>query len=329
MARFVVTGGCGFIGSHLVERLLLQGHDAVVVDAAPAPRESRFPQHPGTVEYVNADIRDPGDLAAVVPDGIETIFHLAATVGVDRYLDRPLEVIDTALEGTKNVLHLAESTGAKVVLASTSEIYGKNPQVPWHEDDDRVLGSTSTHRWCYSTSKALAEHVAFALAHRHGIRATVLRYFNVYGPGQRPAFVISRSVHRALRGDPPVVYDDGGQTRCFTFVEDAVEATLRAASAPSVDGMCLNIGSSRETFVHEVVDTICRLTGHPGAEHTDTSQSLRTGYQDLRRRVPDTSRAAEMLGWHATTTLEEGLRRTIAWAEENPWWTELPDHGAE
>ncbi|NHD19577.1 MULTISPECIES: NAD-dependent epimerase/dehydratase family protein [unclassified Actinopolyspora] len=329
MSRFVVTGGCGFIGSHLVERLLMQGHEVVVVDAASPPRETRLSQHPGTVKYVNADVRDPEHLAAVAPDEVETIFHLAASVGVDRYLDRPLEVIDTALEGTRNVLQLAELTGAKVVLASTSEIYGKNPQVPWHEDDDRVLGSTSTHRWCYSTSKALAEHVAFAIAHRHGVRATVLRYFNVYGPGQRPAFVISRSVHRALRGNPPVVYDDGGQTRCFTFIDDAVEATLRAASTPGTEGMCLNIGSSRETSVHEAVDTICRLSGHTGAERINTSPSLRSGYQDLRRRVPDTSRAAEVLEWRATTTLEEGLRRTVTWAKENPWWTELPDYGAE
>ncbi|WP_084792378.1 NAD-dependent epimerase/dehydratase family protein [Actinopolyspora mortivallis] len=255
MSRFVVTGGCGFIGSHLVERLLARGDDVVVVDAAPWPHEHDPARHPGTVRHVRVDVRVPEQLTRVVPERVEAIFHLAATVGVDRYLDRPLEVVDTALEGTRNVPHAAERTGAKVVLASTSEVYGRNPDVPWHEDDDRVLGSTTAHRWCYSTSKALAEHVTFAFARLHGLRATVLRYFNVYGPGQRPAFVISRGVHRALRGVPPVVYDDGGQTRCFTFVDDAVEATLRAASTPAADGLCLNIGGSDETSVREVVET--------------------------------------------------------------------------
>ncbi|WP_248962789.1 NAD-dependent epimerase/dehydratase family protein [Sphaerisporangium perillae] len=325
MARVVVTGGCGFLGSHLVDELVRRGDEVTVFDGgAPPPGQSP----PPSVSYVTGDIRDAARLAEVVKDGVDTVYHFAAVVGVDRYLDRPLDVIDINLLGTRNLLDLAARAGAKVVVASTSEVFGKNPAVPWREDDDRVLGSTAVDRWCYSSSKALGEHLAFAFARDRGLRTAIVRYFNVYGPRQRPAFVVSRSIHRALNGEPPVVYDGGGQTRCFTYVQDAVNATIAVATSENAFGECFNVGSSVETTVARLSALVAELTGAEASVPIETRDRLGGRYQDLRRRVPDTSKIRGMLGWRCATDLREGLTRTIEWARENPWWLALPDSGA-
>lgn len=325
MGRSLVTGGCGFVGSHLVKRLLDDGEDVTVVDAFPPAK------HLGVVgehaRFVQGDITDRDTLLRA-SKGVDTIYHLAAVVGVDRYLSAPLEVIDTAMVGTRNVLDAATASGARVLVTSTSEVFGKNPKVPWKEDDDRVLGSTSADRWTYSTSKALTEHLVFAYGRQHGTAATIVRYFNVYGPRQRPAFVVSRSIHRALNGLPTVVYDDGGQTRCFTYVDDAVDGTVRAARSDKGIGEAFNVGSMTETTVSEVVALIGSLTGTGPARRVDTATALGRTYQDLARRVPDNTKAREVLGWSCPTTLVEGLSRTIAWARTAPWWLEQVDSGA-
>lgn len=324
MANVVVTGGLGFLGGHLVKALARRGDEVTVFDGGPPPpgRDGDSPR------YVGGDIRDAGTLATAITGDVDTVYHLAAVVGVDRYIDRPLDVIDINLSGTKNVLELAEKAGARVVLASTSEVFGKNPAVPWAEDDDRVLGSTSTDRWSYSSSKALAEHLTFAYMRQRGLDATIVRYFNVYGPGQRPGFVVSRSVHRALRGLPPILYDGGGQTRCFTFVDDAIEATVEAGTAAAALGECFNIGSSVETTIREVIKLVVELTGGDEAVPVDPRDGFGDAYQDLSRRVPDTSKALAVLGWRSTTTLRDGLAETIDWARANPWWLEQPDSGS-
>ncbi len=324
MARVVVTGGCGFVGSHLVDELVRRGDEVTVFDggAPPADRAVTGPVRPGT-----GDGRDAARLAEVIGEGVDTVYHLAAVVGVDRYLDRPLDVIDINLLGTRNVLDLAARAGARVVVASTSEVFGKNPAVPWREDDDRVLGSTAVDRWCYSSSKALGEHLAFAFARERGLRVSIVRYFNVYGPRQRPAFVVSRSIHRALNGLPPVVYDGGSQTRCFTYVGDAVDATIAVGTSDRAVGECFNVGSSVETTVAELSAAVAELTGTGAAVPVGTRDRLGERYQDLRRRIPDTTKIRTALGWRCTIGLRDGLTETIAWARRNPWWLALPDSG--
>lgn len=326
MSRTVVTGGCGFIGSHLVERLVARGEEVTVFDGA-SPSEN-LPTR-GHARYVAGDIRDPDQLAKVITPGVDVIYHLAAVVGVDQYLARPLDVIDINFSGTRHILELAARTGAKIVVASTSEIFGKNPAVPWKEDGDRVLGPTTAARWTYSSSKALTEHLTFAFVGQHGLDATVVRYFNVYGPRQRPAYVVSRSIHRALNGRAPTMYDQGHQTRCFTYVADAVEGTMLAAATPAATGNAFNIGSMQETTVGEAIELITKLTGYDApAAPVDTAEKLGPAYQDLLRRVPDTTKARTLLGWNCDTTLPDGLSRTIEWARANPWWLALPDSGA-
>ncbi len=321
MARVVVTGGCGFAGSHLVEALVRRGDVVTVYDNGAAPPDLTPAVSSAAVRHVTGDVRDARRLAEVITGHVDVVYHMAAVVGVDRYLDRPLDVIDVNLLGTRNVLELAAKADAKVLVASTSEVLGKNPAMPWCEDDDRVLGSTTIDRWSYSTSKALAEHLTFAFARVHGLDATIIRYFNLYGPRQRPAFVVSRTIHRLLNGERPEVYDDGGQTRCFTYVDDAIAATVAAGTDEKANGECFHVGSSTETPVLELIRLISELTGD-GAElaRVDTRERLGTRFQDLARRVPDTTKIREVLGWRPTTELRDGLAATIGWARSNPWW---------
>ncbi|WP_285729478.1 NAD-dependent epimerase/dehydratase family protein [Nocardiopsis sp. ATB16-24] len=322
MATVVVTGGRGFLGSHLVQRLAESGDDVIAFDSHDHAEHGR----PEGSRHVTGDVRDRDRLAEVITDGVDTVYHLAAVVGVDHYLGRPLDVIDVNVAGTRNVLDLAARVGAKVVFASTSEVYGKNPDVPWTEEAERVLGSTAADRWGYSSSKALAEHFVFAFIRQHGLRASIVRYFNLYGPRQRPAFLVSRSVHRALRGLAPVVYDQGRQTRSFTFVEDAVEATVSIGRDPAADGECFNVGSSEEVPIRHVVELIIELTGlDVDFSHLATGEQFGNAYQDMVRRVPDTGKARSVLGWSSSTGLREGLGRTIDWARANPWWLQQPD----
>lgn len=322
--RAVVTGGNGFIGSHLVRRLVERGDRVTVFDGTRPGR----PIGGGRVRYVEGDIRDMDAIMAVIDADVDVVYHLAAVVGVDQYLARPLDVIDINVIGTRNVLEAAHRAGAKLVLASTSEVFGKNPAVPWREDGDRVLGSTASNRWAYSSGKAVTEHLTFAFVRQHGLDATIVRYFNAYGPGQRPAYIVSRSIHRALNGRSMVVYDEGTQTRCFTYVDDAVAGTILAATHPDSRGEAFNIGSMVETSVGEVVRLIAELTGaRTEVVDVDTDEKL-ASYEDLPRRMPDNSKARRFLGWECRTSLRDGLAATIEWARRNDWWLRLPDSGA-
>jgi dTDP-alpha-D-glucuronic acid decarboxylase len=320
----VVTGGCGFVGSRLVERLVGQGEEVIVYDLAPLPPDLRCDL--GALRKVDADIRDTATLGAVIVPGVDVVYHLSAMVGVDNYLRSPLDVIDVTVLGTKSVLQFASEVGAKVVLASTSEIYGRNPRSPWSEDSERVLGSTSIGRWSYSSSKAVAEHMTFAYADHYGLRAAIVRYFNVYGPRQRPAYVISRTIHRVLRGLPPLLYDGGNQTRCFTFVDDVVAATVLAAASAVAPAHCFNVGSMEETSMRDVVQLATRIAGsdtEPVA--VETTAELGENYEDIARRIPDTTKAQTLLGWHCETQLRDGLERTVEWARQSPWWLAQAD----
>jgi len=326
MSNVVVTGGYGFIGSHLVTALLDRGDSVTVFDFAKNTRDTSmdFDVHP-KFRFVQGDVTDLAALEQALTPGVDTVFHLAAVVGVKNYLQEPLRVLDVNVIGTRNVLELSHRHGTRVVFASTSEVFGKNPNPPFAEDDDRVLGSTRTARWSYSTSKAMAEHLVFAMHSAHGLPVTVVRYFNVYGPRQAPIFVVSQSIHRVLNGRAPLLYDSGDQTRCFTYVDDAVAGTLLAADSDAAIGEAFNIGSMTETSMRGVVDLAIKIASVDAvseAEVVDTAAQFGGRYEDIPRRIPDSTKAQRELGWRLQITVEEGIRRTVEWARANPWYLE-------
>jgi nucleoside-diphosphate-sugar epimerase len=328
MSNVVVTGGYGFIGSHLVSALLERGDSVTVFDFAKNTRDSsldfdRFPNF----RFVAGDVTDLQALGeALIPD-VDTVYHLAAVVGVGNYMKDPLRVLDVNVIGTRNVLELSHRNGIRVIFASTSEVFGKNPNPPFAEDDDRVLGSSKTARWSYSTSKGMAEHLVFAMHAAYDLPVTVVRYFNVYGPRQNPIFVISQSIHRILNGRQPLLYDSGDQTRCFTYVDDAVAGTLLAADSDAAIGEAFNVGSMVETTMRDAVDLaikIASVDAVSSAEAVDTAARYGGRYEDIPRRIPDSTKAQRELGWRLQVDVEEGLRRTIEWARANPWYLDEP-----
>src|SRR6201996_9106950 len=293
MSNIVVTGGYGFIGSHLVSDLLDRGDSVTVFDFARNTRDSSidFDRY-ANFRFVQGDVTDLTALEQALTPSVDMVFHLAAVVGVENYLKDPLRVLDVNVIGTRNVLELSHRHGTRVVFASTSEVFGKNPNPPFAEEDDRVLGSTRTARWSYSTSKAMAEHLVFAMHTAYGLPVTVVRYFNVYGPRQAPIFVVSQSVHRILNGRRPLLYDSGDQTRCFTFVDDAVAGTLLAADSAAGVGEAFNVGSMTETSMRDVVDLAIKIANVDAVatpEALDTAQRYGGVYEDIPRRIPDST----------------------------------------
>jgi UDP-glucose 4-epimerase len=319
--KVLVTGGAGFIGSHLVDRLLADGREVTVLDDLTTGSAENLAAHASDsrLRLVRKTVLDQ----AVVEDLVSShplVFHLAAAVGVRTIVDDPLGSLLTNVNGTENVLGAAARYSARVLLASTSEVYGRSEQVPFREDGPRILGPTSVHRWSYATAKALDEHLAFAYLDR-GLRISIVRYFNSYGPRIRQSgygSVIARFAWQALSGQPLTVHGDGMQTRCFTFVSDTVDGTIRAASSDEAIGRVFNIGSDDEVSVMELarqVRSILRSSSEIRLEPYETDYPK--GFEDMRRRVPDVTRAREQLGFQARVTLADGLGRTLEWCRQN------------
>ena len=327
----LVTGGAGFLGSNLVGHLLNERGKAdsckvVVLDSYPDglhPNLQEFSSNPN-LEVIHGDVRD-NKLLACLTAGVDQIYHLSSIVGVDKYCEDPLEVIDVNITGTRLVLECALDQNVPVLFTSTSEIFGKNPEVPWKEDDDRVLGSTNVDRWCYSSSKAVCEHMIFALVRNSGLRCSIVRFFNVYGPKQNPTFVVSQGVHRVLNGQPPLTYDSGEQTRCFTHVSDAVKGMVLVANSEEAIGQVFNIGSDVPTAIKDVNRIIIEEAGLADSidsDQVDTQAMYGERYEDIERRVPDVSKALNELNWKAKVPLREGINGFIGWAQtkQNAWW---------
>lgn len=253
--RILVTGGAGYIGSHLVDALMAQGHEVYVVDNLSTGKIDNIRHHleDERFHFVNDSILNEALMGRIIAQ-VDLIYHLAAVVGVKYVVEDPLQVILTNVRGTETVLELAYKYWKKTIVASSSEIYGKSTAVPLAEDGDRVLGPTSVGRWSYSASKAIDEYFALAYAKR-GLPVTVVRYFNSYGPRLDPkgyGSVIARFIGQALRGEPLTVYDDGLQTRCFTYIDDTIRGSILAATVREAEGEVFNIGSSRETTILEL-----------------------------------------------------------------------------
>ena len=318
--KILVTGGAGFIGSHLVENLLVQGHTVSVLDNF-STGSPNFLESVKTSSYftlISGSVNDREILENAL-EGCDAVFHLAAVLGVKNTVENPLKVIEGNIDGTRNVLEIAYKKGIKVIFASTSEVYGKNTELPFKEDADRVLGATSTHRWCYATAKALDEHICFAYMEK-GLPVSIVRYFNTYGPRQTSSEyggVVSRFIKAALNNQPLQVYGDGSQSRCFTFVGDAVLGTI-ATLDEKANGLIFNIGTNRLITIQELAEMIQHLTG-TSSEIVKVSyeKAYGLGYEDMKARMPDLTRANVLLGYQPKIDLENGLQETIEWYRKN------------
>jgi len=317
----LITGGAGYIGSHLADRLLADGHSVVVLDDLSTGRFENIAHHQDNPRFVwvEGDVRD-APLVARLVERCDVVFHLAAVVGVGHVVRDPLRCVQVNVGGTEAVLAAAFAHRRRVLFASSSEVYGKSDRVPFHEEDDRILGATWVSRWAYAVSKALDEHLCFAYAAR-GLVVSIVRYFNSYGPrmdGRGYGSVVARFISQALKGEPLTVYGDGQQTRCFTYVSDTVEGTVRAATRTEALGQAFNIGSDREVTVQTLAEMIRSLTGSSSPiVRVPYEEVFGEHYEEAMRRRPSVDKARRLLGFEAAVSLEDGLKRTIRWFEKS------------
>ena len=311
----LVTGGAGFIGSHLVATLVADGHAVTVLDNLSTGNLSNLTPIASSIAFVEGDILDE-DLVESHVRRADLVYHLAAAVGVGNIMANPLQSIITNTTGTEHVLRSCHRHLVRVVVASTSEIYGKTPKLPMSEDDDRVLGSTAISRWSYSTAKALDEHLALAYG-AEGLPVSIVRYFNSYGPHldeKGYGSVIANFIRQARSDEPLTVHGDGLQQRCFTFVEDTVRGTILAGTKPEALGSVFNIGSNFEISIADLAQLILAKTKSSSTiTHVSYEQRYGSSFEDTRRRVPSLDRARDVLGYSPTVDLSEGLDRTLAW----------------
>ena len=312
--RVLITGGAGFLGSHLSEAWLDRGDEVTVLDLAPDLKVLHLRSNP-RFRMIRESVLNREILEGLVA-WADLVYHLAAVVGVEHYVGDPYQVLTVNINGTQEVLTAAFRHQKKVIFSSTSEVYGRSTAVPFDEEGDRVLGSTRIDRWCYSTSKAAGEHLCFAYA-RMGLRVVVLRYFNVYGPRldqMDRGRVVTIFMGQLLRGEPLTVIGDGMQTRTFTYVDDAVRATVAAGLVPRAEGQAINVGSGEEVTIRELAQRMIHISGSSSRLIFVPQEAVYDrGYEDIPRRVPALERMYEVLGMRAEVALDDGLRRTIEW----------------
>ena len=321
LQRVLITGGAGFIGSHLTERLLAEGCRVTVLDDLSTGSLENLAVALGDprLDFIEGTILDPPLVRRLVRSH-DLVIHLAAAVGVRYILDNPLSTIKTNVRGTDILLEAAADAGAKVLMASTSEVYGKNDSESLCEEADSVLGPASKSRWSYATGKKLDEFLALAYARTARLPVVMLRFFNIAGPRQagRYGMVLPTFVRAATAGEPLRVFGDGCQTRNFTYVEDCVEALWRLLSCPAAEGEAVNIGGSEEISIFDLARRVLHVTG-------STSPIVRVSYEeaypggdfeDMRRRVPCICKIRRLVGWSPLTPLDDMIRATARLEEQ-------------
>jgi UDP-glucose 4-epimerase len=317
---FLITGGAGFIGSHLADQLLREGHRVLVLDnlsTGAIANIAHLKNHPRFHYTIDTVTNEP--LLAELVDQCDVVFHLAAAVGVKLIVEAPVHTIETNVHGTEVVLEHANKKKKLVLIASTSEVYGKSTSVPFHEDDDLVLGPTCKHRWAYACSKAIDEFLALAYWKEKKLPVVIARLFNTVGPRQTGQYgmVIPTFVRQALAGQPITVFGDGTQTRSFTYVGDVVCALVGLVREPSAIGQVFNIGNGQEISMRELAERIKTLTGSTSPIVTiPYDQAYEAGFEDMPRRVPDISKISALIGYEPKVQLDEILTKVIAYFRE-------------
>jgi len=320
----LITGGAGFIGSHLAERCLAEGWRVAILDdlsTGAFENIAHLKSKPAFSYRIDSVFNEP--VVAEMVDSADMVFHLAAAVGVKQIVNNLVSAIRTNVDGAEVVLRYAAKKGKPVMLASTSEVYGKSTRVPFREEDDVVLGSTKIGRWSYAVSKALDECLGLAYWTERGLPVTVLRFFNTVGPRQtgRYGMVLPTFVRQALRGEPLTIHETGEQRRCFSYVGDVVEALVRLAQTPAAVGEVVNIGNDREVTINELAALVREITGSPSrVEHVPYDQAYGPGFEDMERRVPCLEKLESLVHYRPTTSLEAIVRRVVdyEWVRQMP-----------
>ena len=314
--RILITGGAGFIGSHLSEALLDQRHEVFVLDdlsTGSIDNIAHLKGRPGFDYVIDSVFNDR--LVAEMVDRVDVIFHLAAAVGVKLIVERPVHTIETNVHGTEVILRHASKKKKLVFVASTSEVYGKSANVPFREDADLVMGATSRHRWAYACSKALDEFLALAHWKQSRQPVIVVRFFNTVGPRQTGQYgmVVPTFVRQALMGEPITVYGDGSQQRSFTYVGDVVDALLKLMVLPSAVGEVFNVGNTQEVTIRGLAEKIKAATGSTSPIVTiPYDEAYEEGFEDMPRRVPDLAKIHQAIGYVPRVALDEIIERVIA-----------------
>jgi UDP-glucose 4-epimerase len=314
--RYLITGGAGFIGSHLTDALVSRGDQVVVVDDFSTGSVENLSHllDNGTVELVEGSILD-ADLIDDCVAATDVCVHLAAAVGVELILERPLDSLLRNVRGSDNVISAAVKHGGRVIVASSSEVYGKNNHGPLVETSDRILGPPSTARWAYSTAKAFSEVMANACRYEHNTEAIIVRLFNTVGPRQTGAYgmVLPRFVSQALDGEDLTVYGDGRQTRCFTHVSDVTEAILRLADSEAAIGHTVNIGSPHEISIIDLAQRVLERTDSiSGIKLIPYDEAYGEGFEEIGRRRPDLSLVNRIVDWSPTFTIDDMIDDVVA-----------------
>ena len=313
--NILVTGGAGFIGGHLCERLLQQGYRVVAIDNLSTGRLENIAHLRALphFQFVRETITNSQVLDRLTSEA-DVVIHLAAAVGVQLIVENPVHTIETNIMGTDMVLTTANRYGCKVLLASTSEVYGKGVSVPFREEDDRLMGPTTRNRWAYATSKAVDEFLGLAYHQQFGLPVVIMRFFNTVGPHQtgRYGMVVPRFVRQALRNEPLTVYGDGQQSRCFGDVADVSGAIMGLMNHPGAVGEVFNIGNTQEVTVTELAEMVIALTGSQSTIHyIPYEEAYAPGFEDMRRRVPSIDKIAALIGYKPQYGLDSILRRVI------------------
>lgn len=318
--KVLITGGAGFIGSHLCESLLDQGHHVTAIDNLSTGSHTNIAHLETNRDFqmVVDTVLDSQLINQLIRDS-DVVFHLASAVGVQLIIDEPTQTIQTIVEGTRVVLDAARRYRRPVLITSTSEVYGKGSKIPFAEDDDVVLGPTSTRRWLYASAKMLDEFLGLAHWYETRLPVIIVRLFNTVGPRQvgQYGMVLPRFVQKALANEPLTVYGDGQQARCFCHVSDAVTALIKLAQCKDAYGKVINVGSEDEITILDLAKKVIHMTGsHSTIDYLTYEQAYTQGFDDMRRRVPDLSRVKQLVGYRPHYDLAGVIQSTI------DYWTQ-------
>jgi len=304
--RVFITGGAGFIGSHLADALIARGDTVTILDNMSTGSAKNIAHLAGKITVHEGDIRDLALVEKLIQD-CDLVLHMAAALGVKNIMEHTIESIDRNFTGSEVVLNAATKFDKRLIIASTSEIYGKNPNQPLHEESDRVVGAPQKIRWTYSDAKALEEAVAHTLHKTHGLKVTTVRFFNTVGPRQTGQYgmVVPRFIQAALKNESIVIYDDGSQSRVFCHVQDAVRAVLTLADTDSTIGDYFNVGGVGETTIKELATKIIERTQSKSTiTYIPYTDAYPAGFEDMQRRVPDITKIKKTINWAPTHTLD-------------------------